>query len=595
MNFTQINGEKMYYGFVSGANEVIKQKLELNRINVFPIADGDTGNNLAYTMNAIIENANIEDSPKETMASIADAALVGARGNSGIIFAQFVNGMYMELEDKEKIGVMDFAASVKKAGEYAHKAIANPVEGTMITVINDWAESISSLGESIKDFGGLFTDSLTVALKSLADTPEKLKVLKDAGVVDSGAKGFVHFIEGFLNFIKTGEIENLKSLISKVDFDASNVHVHENFDLNYRYCSEALLQGKNLSTEKIKEGVEDLGDSLILAGNKNKVRIHIHTSEPEELFFKLRDYGKITFQKVEDMKRQYESIYDRKSEIALVTDSIADLPKEFMDKHQIHLLPLNILIEDTNYLDKVTISSSHFYDLMDELEDYPSSSQPTIKEAEKMLKELAAHYKSIIVVTVSSKMSGTYEVLKKASESLKKDGTNIEVIDSKLNSGGEGLVVLKAAEEIAKGKSFDQVVEKIKEIREKTHIFVSVPTLKYMLKSGRIGKAQAIAANMVNLKPVVSIDENGDGIIIGKAFSEKGNTKKISELVKDIMKKGTIDKYSLVHANRDERVNEYKEYYTKLIGKEPEYIMEISTIVAMNAGIGAVAISVSTE
>ena len=85
MNFTQINGEKMYYGFVSGANEVIKQKLELNRINVFPIADGDTGNNLAYTMNAIIENANIEDSPKETMASIADAALVGARGNSGKI------------------------------------------------------------------------------------------------------------------------------------------------------------------------------------------------------------------------------------------------------------------------------------------------------------------------------------------------------------------------------------------------------------------------------------------------------------------------------------------------------------------------------
>lgn len=595
MNFTQINGEKMYYGFVSGANEVIKQKLELNRINVFPIADGDTGSNLAYTMNAIIENANIEDSPKETMASIADAALVGARGNSGIIFAQFVNGMYMELEDKENIGVVDFAASVKKAGEYAYKAIANPVEGTMITVINDWADSISSLGGTIKDFGGLFTDSLTVALKSLADTPEKLKVLKDAGVVDSGAKGFVHFIEGFLNFIKTGEIENLKSLISKVDFDASNIHVHENFDLNYRYCSEALLQGKNLSTEKIKEGIEYLGDSLILAGNKNKVRIHIHTSEPEELFFKLRDYGKITFQKVEDMKRQYESIYDRQSEIALVTDSIADLPKELMDKHQIHLLPLNILIEDTNYLDKVTISSSHFYDLMDELEDYPSSSQPTVKEAEKMLKELAAHYKYIIVVTVSSKMSGTYEVLKKASESLKKDGINIEVIDSKLNSGGEGLVVLKAAEEIAKGKSFDQVVEKIKEIREKTHIFVSVPTLKYMLKSGRIGKAQAIAANMMNLKPVVSIDENGDGIIIGKAFSEKGNTKKISELVKDIMEKGTIDKYSLVHANRDKRVNEYKEYYTKLIGKEPEYIMQISTIVAMNAGIGAVAISVSTE
>ena len=595
MEYTKINGESIYYGFVSGANEVIKQKLELNRINVFPIADGDTGSNLAYTMNAIIENANIENSPKKTMGSIADAALVGARGNSGIIFAQFVNGMYMELDEKSHIEVVDFANSVKKAGEYAYKAISNPVEGTMITVINDWADSLCLLGDTIKDFRDLFTDSLIVALKSLSETPEKLKVLKDAGVVDSGAKGFVHFIEGFLNFIKTGEIENLKSLISKVDFKASDIHVHENFDLNYKYCSEALLQGENLDTEEIKKGIEGLGDSLILAGNKNKVRIHIHTDNAEELFFQLRDYGKITFQKVEDMKRQYESIYDRKNEIALVTDSIADLPKEFMDKHQIHLLPLNILVEGTNYLDKVTISSSHFYELMDKLEEYPSSSQPTIKEAEKLLKEIAVNYKSIIVVTVSSKMSGTFEVLDKASRNLKNKGINIEVIDSKLNSGGQGLVVLRAAEEIEKGKSFDEVVESIKEIRDKTDIFVSVPTLKYMLKSGRIGKAQALAANMVNLKPVVSIDKNGDGIVIGKAFSEKGNTKKIEELVKDIMKEKTIYKYSLVHANRDEKVNEYKDYYTKLIGKDPEYIMEISTIVAMNAGIGSVAISVTTE
>ncbi|OLS03042.1 DAK2 domain-containing protein [Tissierella creatinophila] len=595
MKFTQINGENIYYGFVSGANEVIKQKLELNRINVFPIADGDTGSNLAYTMNAIIENANIENSPKKTLGSIADAALVGARGNSGIIFAQFVNGMYMELEDKDDIEVVDFANSVKKAGEYAYNAISNPVEGTMITVINDWANSLCLLGGTIKDFSELFTHSLKVALKSLSQTPEKLKVLRDANVVDSGAKGFVHFIEGFLNFIKTGEIQNLKILIDKIDFKATNVHVHENFDLNYRYCSEALLQGKDLDIKKIKKEIDNLGDSLILAGNKNKVRIHIHTSKPEELFFKIRNYGNTIFQKVEDMKRQYESIYDRKSEIALVTDSIADLPKELMDKHQIHLLPLNIIIEDTNYFDKVTISSSHFYELMDKLENYPSSSQPTLKEAEKILKELSAHYKFIIVITVSSKMSGTYEVLKKASENLKKDGTSIEVIDSKLNSGGQGLVVLKAAEEIANGKSFDEVIESVKDTREKTDIFVSVPTLKYMLKSGRIGKAQAIAANIVNLKPVVSIDENGDGIIIGKAFSEKGNTRKIEDLIKEIMKKGNIDKYSLVHANRDERVNEFKEYYTKLIGKEPEYIMEISTIVAMNAGIGSVAISVSTK
>lgn len=595
MNFTRINGENMYYGFVAGANEVIKQKLELNRINVFPIADGDTGNNLAYTMNAIIEQSNIEGSPKDTLASIADAALLGARGNSGIIFAQFVNRMYMELDDKTYIEIRDFASSVKKAGRYAYKSISNPVEGTMITVINDWADALCNLEKNAKNFGDLFTDSLKVALKSLNETPEKLKVLKDADVVDSGAKGFVHFIEGFLNFIKTGEVLSLKSIIEKIDFKKSNVHAHENFDLNYRYCTEAIIQGENLDVDGIKREIEKLGDSLITAGNRNKIRIHIHTSSPEKLFFTLKDFGKVVYQKADDMKRQYELIYDRKSEIALLTDSIADLPKEIMDKYQVHLIPLNILIEDTNYLDKLTISANYFYELMDELETYPSSAQPTVKEAEKVLFELSNHYKSILAITVSSKMSGTYETLLKASKNIDTKDTDIEIIDSKTNSGGEGLLVLKAAKAIDENKTFKEAVNIVKEAIDKTEIFVSVPTLKYMLKSGRIGRAGAIVGDIVNLKPVVSIDKNGDGIVIGKAFSTNGNTKKIKELVNDILKEKKIESYCIVHANGGERVGEYESYFSELIGKVPDYTMDISSIVAMSAGIGSVAIALTTE
>lgn len=595
MELTRIDGEKIYYGFVSGANEVIKQKLELNRINVFPIADGDTGNNLAYTLNAILQNADMKDSPKETMASIADAALIGARGNSGIIFAQFVNGMYMELEDKEDIEVLGFAKAVKKAGEYAHRAISDPVDGTMVTVISDWANSLCSLGEEIKDFSQLFTDSLKVALISLNETTNKIQVLKDANVVDSGAKGFVHFIEGFLNFIKTGEVTNLKSIISKVNFDKMGDHVHENFDLNYRYCTEALIEGEDLNQKQIRKEIGSLGDSLIIAGNKNKMRIHIHTDIPEKLFFALNDYGKIIYQKADDMKRQYESIYDRNSEIAILTDSVADLPRELMDKYQIHLLPLNILIDGTNYLDKLTISSSYFYQLMDELEEYPSSSQVTVKEAEKVLIELSNHYESIIAITVSGKMSGTYETLLKASANEDLKDTNIKIIDSKTNSGAEGLLVMKAAKALEEGKSYEEIIDIVEDGVKKTKIFVSVPTLKYMLKSGRIGRAQAIAGDIVNLKPVVSIDEAGDGIVIGKAFSINGNTRKIQELVKEILKNDKIGSYCIVHANGEKRAKEYEDYFERLLGKSPEYTMDISSVVALNAGIGSVALALSTE
>ncbi|MDN6162403.1 MAG: DAK2 domain-containing protein, partial [Atopostipes sp.] len=295
----EMNSEEIYYSFISGANEVIKEKMELNRINVFPIADGDTGSNLAYTMNSIIENAEILETPKETLASIADAALMGARGNSGIIFAQFVNGMYMEMVEEDTIALDDFAHSINRAGDYAYEAIANPVEGTMVTVISDWAHSLSNLAETTIDFKDMLANSLKAALESLSRTPEKLEVLKEANVVDSGAKGFVHFIEGFSQFLQTGKVEDLRSALGKIEFNDEAMDVHENFDLNYRYCVEGILQGENLRLEEMKETLETMGDSLIMAGNNQKMRLHIHTNDPEELFYFLKDYGKITFQKAD--------------------------------------------------------------------------------------------------------------------------------------------------------------------------------------------------------------------------------------------------------------------------------------------------------
>lgn len=591
----EMDSEDIYYSFISGANEVIKEKLELNRINVFPIADGDTGNNLAYTMNSIIENAELLKTPKETLASIADAALMGARGNSGIIFAQFVNGLYMETTEDEAIGLSDFAFAMNKAGDYAYEAISNPVEGTMVTVISEWADSLSTLAESTRDFKEMLADSLKVALVSLSETPEKLQVLKDANVVDSGAKGFVHFIEGFAQFLATGQVENLKSALGRVEFQEDAIDVHENFDSSYRYCVEGILQGEDLELVEMKSKLETMGDSLIMAGNNQKMRLHIHTDDPEEVFYFLKDYGKITFQKADDMRRQYESIYDRKHEIAILTDSIADLPKEIMDEHQIHLLPLNIIIDDVNYLDKLTISSNYFYELMDELKTYPSSAQITVKEAEKALLDIAVNYDEIIAITVSSKMSGTYDSLVKASQHPDLENKRIKIIDSKQNSGAEGLVVKKAAEALDAGHDFDELVAIVEETIKKTSIFVSVPTLEYMLKSGRIGKAQAFAANMVNLKPVVAIDEDGNGIVIGNAFSTRGNMRKIQELVKNIMEENPIESYAIIHSNAGERMTEFKQYYTDLIGRAPDYTMDISSIVAMSAGVGVVAIALTTE
>lgn len=590
-----MNSEKLYNAFLAGAREVINKKNELNKINVFPVADGDTGTNLAFTMRAIIEEASVQNSAKKTMATIAEAALVGARGNSGIIFAQFINGLYMGLEDKEEISVKGFSHSVTNAVAYARKAISNPVEGTMITVMRDWANSLDTLKDIASDFTEVFSKSMIIALQSLKDTPRKLKVLKEASVVDSGAKGFIHFLKGFVEFVQTGKSSGLVQEIENSAFEIPKAHTHDIQDLCHRYCTEALIKGENLDIDNIRQTLLDLGDSLVVAGNDQKIRIHLHTNKPAEVFQRVKVFGQIIQQKADDMQRQYETGHSRKHSIAVVTDSIADLPKELMDIYQIHMIPLNLIIEDSNYLDKLTINPAYLYELMENGEKYPTSSQPTRKAAEDFLNFIGSHYDSIIVVTVSKQMSGTFETISKAAQQLQRTGKRIAVIDSKTNSAAQGLVVLKAAESIEAGKSFEEVVFETEEAVQNTNIFVHVKTLKFMVRSGRINKVTGLVGKLLNLKPVVSIDDEGRGIIIGKSISEYASKKKMQSLVKEIAKRKQITGYSIVHADAKEQAAEYAKKFTEIIGKEPTYISNISSIVAMNAGVGCVAIALTTE
>lgn len=592
MKLNYIDGENLYYAFIAGANEVIKEKKILNKINVFPVADGDTGTNLAITMNGIVKNSKKRASAVETFKSIADAALTGARGNSGTIFAQYINGITMELYDEEKISLKRFSISAKNAVAYAYEAIENPVEGTMISVIKDWANSLYTLRNSSDDFAEVFSKSLKDAFKSLHETTEKLAVLKGAGVVDSGAKGFVTFLEGFINYLKTGEVIKCEEDI-EFDNDFVDIHPSNSEEIIYRYCTEGLIEGKDIEVNKLREGIKELGDSLIVAGNKNKAKIHIHTNNPSRLFKVLGEFGEIVEQKAEDMKFQNEIINNRKYNIALVTDSIADIPMELIEKYQIYQLPLNLNIGKSTFLDKVTIKSEELYELLSKSKEAPSSSQPTIKSVEGVYSFLTTYYDSIVVISVSKEMSGTYNIFKKASEKFGEK--QITVINSKLNSAAEGLVVLEAAEEIAKGSSHEEVVNRVKDAIEKSKIYVSVSDLSGMIRSGRVSTVVGAIGKLVNLKPIVSIDEEGKGILVGKAFSVKKNTEDIFKLVKDIKSNEEIKRYNIVHGKGEKRLEAFKEELKRIIGKEPEYIEEVSSIVAASAGENTLAIGLIKE
>jgi len=585
MDTIALNNKLIYNAFVIGAKNVISEKNSLNKINVFPVPDGDTGTNLASLMQTIIDKASIKDTTAETMQTIVDAAIEGARGNSGIIFASYINGFYESIE-KDDITIDEFITIINHAYDEAYQSINTPVEGTMITLMRAWANALNSLKDAGHTVVDLFTKAYEMLQLELKKTTEMLAVLKENKVVDAGAKGFVHFVEGFIKSLKGEEVSIEFHDIPEV---TEALHIDHLDESQFRYCTEALLAANDLNVGEIKSFLQTLGDSLVVAGNPRRLRVHIHTDVPDQVFQYLASHGKILEQKVDDMIRQFEMVNHKKYDIALVTDSIADLPQELVDQYQIHQYPLGLMINDTTYYDKLTIYSKDFYKMMDSLEVYPTSSQPNPKSLENFFSQLTTYYDKIIVLTVSSKMSGTYQTFLDATSKFK--DKKITVIDTIQNSGAEGLLVLKAAEAIDQEKSYDEIVSMIEKLKKESKILVSVKTLKYMVKGGRVKKVTGLVGKILNLKPVISIDDKGEGIIFDKGFSIKTSNKKIYQHLESVSKTHHIDKYAIVHANAPERAEAYEKMYTELIGKKPEYIMDISSIVALSAGIGTVAIA----
>lgn len=583
----EMDGRRLYYTFIAGARNVIEHQVELNKINVFPVNDGDTGTNLASTIRAVIDSLDPHRSYKITADRIAETTLVNARGNSGIIFAQFLYGMSTETGNFKTITLHQFAESIKNSVSYIYEAVANPVEGTMLTVIKDWANYIYDNKDRISDFNQMFISSLIVLNKSLIETKSKLAVLKKANVVDAGARGFVFFIEGITDFIAN---RNLKDLI-QVKAETSLFEKIEEVipeKVEFRYCTEALIKKSSIDSKTLRSKLEKYGDSIVVAGSDKMRRIHLHTNTPAELFNELRNTGVLAFQKADDMIRQSQVVYNRKWKIALVTDSTCDLAQDLIDNYQVNMLPVNINFGENNYLDKITIQPEQFYTLLKENTDYPKSSQVNEKSFTNLYSHLASHYDSIIAIHLSDKLSGTFNSSQKAALAISKEfNKQISVLNSKNLSGSLGLIILRAAQAIEAGYSHNQIVEMSENWIKNVRIFVSVRTIKYLVRGGRLSAAKGLVARLLNINPIISIDESGKAIVLDKAFNQNANMEKVMGHIKKINQEKTIWNYIVLHANNPESAAWYSEKMQALTMKAPVSVVNISPVIGANTGIGA--------
>ncbi len=612
MKHTEINGVDFYSYFKSGAEEVQKNKDNLNAINVFPVRDGDTGTNLAITMSSIVNEATVTEDFHVVINSMSNAAFENARGNSGIIFASFINGFSEACGQLKSLNLEQFSSSATFAVEAAYSAVSMPVEGTMLTVIREWANYIANYHDKHLGFGDLFEAAYEKAKQTLEETPDMLEILRKNRVVDSGAKGFVMFLSGFGKLFSgshphqeewtqtdkqalTNSHVMPNSIDANAQFDANDpFDLSHQHDPSFRYCTEVLLHDSVDHKAHIDALIAPYGDSMIITGNQRIVKVHIHTNRPDLVTQTLVENSyKVNKSKVDDMLLQTEVERGPKSKIAILTDSIADMSDAQRIQEQVHMLSLPLIVDESIYLDKCTVTMENIQAILDKSHAYPSSSQPDVKQVKAKLEWLLDHYEHIVAISVASALSGTHESYRRAIDELGEQGKRITLIDSKLNSGAQGLIVYNAAKMANSGETLDNISRKTLDAIQKTSIYVSLDTFEYAVKSGRVPNKIGNFLIKLGAKPIMTLNKDGKGAAFGLAFSRKAIDRKIFNKVKKIYDSEGIEHYAIVHANNPKLAEQYCATFEALLGFAPKIVTDISAITTIHAGIGSVAIALT--
>jgi len=501
----------------AGIVGVLKRRDYINSINVFPVADSDTGTNLAFTLasvHAAIEGQD-EVSLPELLERIAEAAINGARGNSGAIMAQYFQGLSESGKGAQTLDAQRLSNMCAEAAQSAWTAMSNPVPGTLPTVLEDFAdELVRQAGDGEVEIQALFQHGLDRARRSLAHTPDQLAALKNAGVVDAGAQGFVDMLDGISGYLRSGRVPALPKGSSgqakhdPVAMDSAGPEQH-------RFCTECLLEGDSLDVNALRKRLEDIdASSLVVAGGARRARVHIHTDSPGEVFRVCNDFGEIRQQKADDMTRQH-GLMNQVGQVAIVTDSAADLPADEVERLGIHVVPLRLIFDDEEFLDKLTITPAQFYAKLASSDLKPQTSQPPPADFRRQFDLLTSHGLDVLSVQLSGALSGTRQAAEAAAKMIN-GGDNtpdqhqpVQVFDTRNAACGQALMVLWAAEAAARGWNRADIVEFLQSNTRSFQTFALVRDLSWGVRGGRIKPWMEKISGLLSLNPVLTASPEG--------------------------------------------------------------------------------------
>jgi DAK2 domain fusion protein YloV len=585
-----LNGRRIHRALQAGIARVVSRREYINRINVFPVPDGDTGTNMAFTLVSILNQTRdrVEQNVSAMMGHVADAALDGSRGNSGAILAQFLQGLREGCSERRTLTAKRFCAAVERGATAAREAISEPREGTILSVIHDFsAELNTQLHNGTDDIVELLNKGLARTRTSLARTTSQLAVLQQAGVVDAGAQGFVDLLEGVYEFVHKGSIKEIPQPETSTIEDEEGAAGQE-IDLTHRFCTECVITGDNIDRLAMRQQLAEIGSSLVIAGTQKKARVHIHVNSPDDAYRICEQFGEVSSQKADDMHAQQQSAHSQRSEVAIITDSGADIPDAELERLNIHIVPVRVNFGDRDYLDKVSLSSEEFYRKMREGKATPKTSQPPVGDFRRQFQFLSSHHAQVVSINLSDKLSGTHRAAQTANDS--KD-SGIQIYDSRNVSAGQGLLVMYAAELAQAGYPAEEIIKRMDEVVDQTRTYAVIRDLSYAVRGGRVPLSKKRVADWLHLTPVIANSREGRVVSKGVLL---GRTRLVPRFAQYLEKRARDDdRWRVVVGHWDNLADAEAlavELRRRIPGIESLHIMDAGVAVGAHAGLGALVV-----
>jgi uncharacterized protein len=602
MRIEYIDGVRLQRALIAGCDFVQHQRAELNRINVFPVPDGDTGTNLAMTASAVADHLRQRRDVRldATAREAADAAIMGARGNCGMILSHFLLGFSDAVQGADRLRAPAFAAALAASAEHVYRSLERPVEGTIITIMREVAEEAEQA--RTRDFADLLELLLLRARDSCERTPDMLPVLRQAGVVDAGALGFVHMLEGVGAYINGEPFTTVASApVFASPVGAASVEYPAASEV-YRFCTEALVRGESLpDSDAVRAWLRERGDSLIVIRGAGVIKVHIHTDDPEAVFGYLRGVGTLATHKAEDMAVQHQAIERARSghvqlarrPVSIVTDSSCDLPEEIVRAHGLHVVPLLLVFEAEALRDRIDITAAEFVTRL-RAGEHPTTSQPTPAAFLEAYRAAAEDGEAVLAVILSSALSGTLSSAQAAAKRF--DGAPIVLVDSLGASMLLGLLVLRATELAELGREPEAIAAELQRIRAQSGMLFTVDVFDNLLASGRVGRGQVMIAGLLDIRPILGIEADGRVHPVARVRGRHNvDRRMLGELQERIPAGAQQLRFGVVHVGCEDRARRFARQLREAFGEREIIITPASPVLATHLGPGAWGVSWQLE